>query len=70
METEEKYRTVDAQQQIKQYKMRLAALNAVSKTVSTSLNLGEILSSTIDKILEADEPDSVDLFAGRWGKSP
>jgi len=62
METEEKYRTVDAQQQIKQYKMRLAALNAVSKTVSTSLNLGEILSSTIDKILEADEPDSVRIY--------
>ena len=44
------------------YRKRLAALNAVSKTVSTSLNLGEILSSTIDKILEADEPDSVRIY--------
>jgi len=44
------------------YRKRLAALNAVSKTVSTSLNLGEILSSTIEKILEADEPDSVRIY--------
>jgi signal transduction histidine kinase len=44
------------------YRKRLAALNAVSKTVSTSLNLGEILNSTIDKILEADEPDSVRIY--------
>ena len=44
------------------YRKRLAVLNAVSKTVSTSLNLGEILSSTIEKILEADEPDSVRIY--------
>lgn len=44
------------------YRKRLAALNAVSKTVSTGLNLGEILSSTIEKILEADEPDSVRIY--------
>jgi signal transduction histidine kinase len=50
------------------YRTRLAALNAVSKTVSSSLNLGEILSSTIDKILEADEPDSVRIYLLDDGK--
>ena len=51
-----------------EYRTRLAALNAVSKTVSSSLNLGEILSSTIDKILEADEPDSVRIYLLDDGK--
>ena len=55
METEEKYRTVDARQQIKQYKMRLAALNAISKTVISNLNIDELLNITIDKILETGE---------------
>jgi len=62
METEEKYRTVDAQQQIKQYKMRLAALNAISKTVISNLNIDELLNITIDKISETGESDSVMIY--------
>ena len=62
METEEKYRTVDAQQQIKQYKMRLAALNAISKTVISNLSLDELLNITMNKILETGESDSVMIY--------
>jgi len=62
METEEKYRTVNAQQQIKQYKMRLAALNAISKTVISNLNLDELLNITMNKILETGESDSVRIY--------
>ena len=62
METEEKYRTVDAQQQIKQYKMRLAALNAISKTVISHLNIDELLNITMNKILETRESDSVRIY--------
>jgi signal transduction histidine kinase len=62
METEEKYRTVDARQQIKQYKMRLAALNTISKTVISNLNIDELLNITMNKILETGESDSVMIY--------
>jgi len=50
------------QQQIERRNIRLDALNAISKTVSSSLNLDEILRSTIDKILEVLENDSVRIY--------
>ncbi len=51
-----------SQRQIKNRKIRLNILNAISKTVSSSLNLDDILSSTIDKILEHLESDSVRIY--------
>ncbi|MGB6012637.1 MAG: ATP-binding protein, partial [Desulfobacterales bacterium] len=51
-----------AQQQIKKRNIRLDILNSISKTVSSSLNLDEILSSTIDKTLEVLESDSVRIY--------
>ena len=50
------------QQQIEQFRIWLATLNTISKTVSNSLNLDKILSSTIDKILETLEVDSVRIY--------
>ena len=41
-----------SQRQIEKRNIRLNILNAISKTVSSSLNLDEILKSTIDKTLE------------------
>jgi signal transduction histidine kinase len=52
----------DALWQIEQLNIRLAALNAISKISSSSLNLDEILSSTINKILDAPEVDSVSIY--------
>jgi len=51
-----------SQELINRRNIRLDALNAISKTVSSSLNLDEILSSTIDKILEVLENDSVRIY--------
>jgi PAS domain S-box-containing protein len=51
-----------AQQQIEKRNIRLDILNSISKTVSSSLNLDEILSSTIDKTLEVLESDSVRIY--------
>ncbi len=51
-----------AQQQIEKRTIRLDILNSISKTVSSSLNLDEILSSTIDKTLEVLESDSVRIY--------
>ncbi len=51
-----------AQQEIERRSVRLAALNAVSGTVSSSLDLDEILHNTIDKILEVLEHDSVRIY--------
>ena len=51
-----------AQDQIEKRNIRLAALNAISVTVSSSLDLNEVLHSTIDKILEILEPDSVRIY--------
>jgi len=52
----------DALRQIEQLNIRLATLNAISKIISSSLNLDEILSSTIDKIFDAPEVDSVSIY--------
>jgi len=51
-----------AQQQIERRNTRLATLNAISMTVSSSLDLNEVLNSTIDKILEVLEADSVRVY--------
>jgi len=52
----------DALRQIEQLNIRLATLNAISKIISSSLNLDEMLSSTIDNILDAPEVDSVSIY--------
>jgi PAS domain S-box-containing protein len=51
-----------SQQQIEKRNIRLDILNSIAKTVSSSLNLDEILSSTIDKTLEVLESDSVRIY--------
>ncbi len=51
-----------SQKQIEKRNIRLNILNAISQTVSSSLNLDEILSSAIDKILEVLESDSVRIY--------
>ncbi|MDY7038649.1 MAG: PAS domain S-box protein, partial [Thermodesulfobacteriota bacterium] len=51
-----------AQYEIEIRNIRLATLNAISATVSSSLNLQEVLDSTIDKILEILEADSVRIY--------
>ncbi|MDH3874371.1 MAG: ATP-binding protein [Desulfobacteraceae bacterium] len=51
-----------ALRQIEQLNLRLATLNAISKIIGSRLNLDEILSSTIDKILDAPEPESVSIY--------
>ncbi len=42
--------------------IRLGIIRAVSNTVSSSLDLTEILDNTIDKMLEISEPDSVRIY--------
>ncbi len=49
-------------QQVEQFRIWLATLNAISKTVSNSLNLDKILSITMDKILETLEVGSVRIY--------
>jgi two-component system NtrC family sensor kinase len=51
-----------SQKQIEKRNIRLNILNAISKSVSSSLNLDEILRSTIDKTLEVLESDSVRIY--------
>ena len=51
-----------AQQQIEMRNTRLATLNAISMTISNSLDLNEVLNSTIDKIRELLESDSVRIY--------
>jgi PAS domain S-box-containing protein len=51
-----------AQKQIERRNIRLAMLYAISTTVSSSLDLSEILKSTIDKICELLEADSVRIY--------
>ena len=55
-------RQKSAQEQIKKQNVRFSTLNAISMTVSSSLNLNEILDSTIDKILELLESHSVRVY--------
>jgi len=52
----------DALRQIEQLNIRLATLNAVSKIIRSSLNIDEMLNSTIDKILEVPEVDSAGIY--------
>ncbi|MEJ2657800.1 MAG: ATP-binding protein [Desulfobacterales bacterium] len=52
----------DAPLQIDQLNIRLATLNAISKIIRSSLNLDEMLNSTIDKILDVPELDSVGIY--------
>ena len=52
----------DAPRQIEQLNFRLAALNNVSKIISSSLNFDEMLNSTIDNILDAPEIDSIRIY--------
>lgn len=52
----------DPLKQIEQLNKRLEALNAISKISSSSLNLDEMLTRTIDKILDAPEPESVIIY--------
>ena len=51
-----------AQEEIEKRSNRLAILNDIAMTVSSSLDLGEVLNRTIDKILEIVEPDSVRIY--------
>ena len=51
-----------ALRQAERRNVRLAMLNAVSMTVSSSLDLNEVLHSTVDKIIEILEPDSVRIY--------
>ena len=52
----------DAPGEIDQLKLRLTALNAVSKIISSSLNIDAMLNSTIDRILDAPEVDSAGIY--------
>ena len=51
-----------AQKLIEQRNIRLDTLNAISKRVSSSINLDEVLSSTIKKILKVLKNDSVRIY--------
>ena len=51
-----------AQQQIERRNIRLATLNAISMTVSSSLDIKEVLNGTVDKILDALGSDSVRIY--------
>jgi two-component system NtrC family sensor kinase len=52
----------NAQEQVKRQNARLATLNAVSLTVSSSLELKEVLNNTIDEMLDILGPDSVRIY--------
>ena len=52
----------DALRQIEQLNIRHAALNEISKIISSSLNLDEMLSSTIDIILDLPKVESVCIY--------
>jgi len=49
----------NAQEQVKRQNVRLTTLNAISLTVSSSLDLDQVLNSTIDKMLEIPGRDCV-----------
>jgi PAS domain S-box-containing protein len=51
-----------AQEQIKRQNVRLATLNAISLTVSSSLDLKEVLNNTIDEMLKIPGPDCVRIY--------
>ena len=51
-----------AQEQVKRQNVRLATLNAISLTVSSSLDLNEVLNRTIDEMLEVPGRDCVRIY--------
>ncbi|UCD89450.1 MAG: PAS domain S-box protein [Desulfobacterales bacterium] len=51
-----------AQLKIEKRNIRLGILNAIAKTVSSSLNFEEVLTRTIDEILEVLEADSIRIY--------
>ncbi|MCD4717943.1 MAG: GAF domain-containing protein, partial [Desulfobacterales bacterium] len=51
-----------AQEQVKRQNVRLATLNAISLTVSSSLDLKEVLNGTIDEMLKIPGPDCVRIY--------
>ena len=51
-----------AQEQVKRQNVRLATLNAISLTVSSSLDLKEVLNSTIDEMLKIPGPECVRIY--------
>lgn len=50
------------QQEVEKRNIELATLNAISTTVSSSLDLNEILNSTIDKMSEILQSDSIRIY--------
>jgi len=50
------------QRQIEQLSSRIAALNAISKTISSRSSLEEIFNSMIDRILATDGPEGVGIY--------
>jgi len=52
----------NAQEQVKRQNVRLTTLNAISLTVSSSLDLDQVLNSTIDKMLEIPGRDCVRIY--------
>jgi len=51
-----------AQEQVKRVIARLATLNAISLTISSSLDLNEVLNSTIDEMQKIPGPDCVRIY--------
>jgi len=51
-----------AMAEIEKQNKRLATLNAISMKVNSSLDLNDVLNSTIEKMLEIVEPDSVRIY--------
>ncbi|MDZ7698502.1 MAG: PAS domain S-box protein [Deltaproteobacteria bacterium] len=51
-----------AMAEIEKQNQRLAALNTISMKVNSSLDLDDVLNSTIEKMLEIVEPDSVRIY--------
>ena len=51
-----------AQKQIERQNTRLSILNTVSMKVGSSLDLDEVLNSTVNKIIEILEPDNVRIY--------
>jgi PAS domain S-box-containing protein len=51
-----------AQEQIKAQNIRLASINAISTTISSTLDLNEVLNTTIDKICEIVGSDCVRIY--------
>jgi signal transduction histidine kinase len=53
---------IDNLQKIDQLNIRLSALSAISKIISDSLDLEEMLSRIVDKILDTPDPESVSIY--------